>query len=347
MEQKNTAFVLHGIGDMRLEQVEMPKPKLDEALVRMRSVGVCGSDVHYFRHGRIGSFVVTAPLILGHECSGEVVSVGSEVKDIKAGDRVVMEPGIPCRKCWYCKNGRYNKCPDIRFMATPPYNGSMVEYMAWPADFLFKMPDRMTFQEGALVEPFAVGLFSTRRSGLYPSASVAILGAGPIGLATLEAVKAMGAGQVISVDVMPNRLALAEKMGATHVINAREKNATEVIKKLTNGEGAHFVFETAGTETTVRQAAELARDGGTVVLVGLPPELEIKMPIVECVIREVKFVTSFRYCNIFEEAVTLMAHDKVNLKPLMTHEFKFDQTLEAFDIAERSKDKAVKVMINF
>jgi len=346
MEQRNRAFVLHGIADMRLEQVEMPRPNRDEALVRIRSVGVCGSDVHYFRNGRIGSFVVTSPLILGHECSGEVVSVGSEVKDLKAGDRVVMEPGIPCRKCWYCKNGRYNKCPDIRFMATPPYNGSMVEYMAWPADFLFKMPDRMTFQEGALVEPFAVGLFSTRRSGLYPSASVAILGAGPIGLATLEAVKAMGAGQVISVDVMPNRLALAEKMGATQVINAREKNAAEVIKELTNGEGAHFVFETAGTETTVRQTAELARDGGTVVLVGLPPELEIKMPIVECVIREVQFVTSFRYCNIFEEAITLMAHGKVDLKPLLTHEFTFDRTLEAFDVAERSKDKAVKVMIN-
>ena len=347
MEQRNRAFVLHGIADMRLEQVEMPRPNRDEALVRIRSVGVCGSDVHYFRNGRIGSFVVTAPLILGHECSGEVVSVGSEVKDLKAGDRVVMEPGIPCRKCWYCKNGRYNKCPDIRFMATPPYNGSMVEYMSWPADFLFKMPDKMTFQEGALVEPFAVGLFSTRRSGLYPSASVVILGAGPIGLTTLEAVKAMGAGQVISVDVMPNRLALAEKMGATHVINAREKNAAEVIKKLTNGEGAHFVFETAGTETTVRQTAELARDGGTVVLVGLPPELEIKMPIVECVIREVKFVTSFRYCNIFEEAITLMSHGKVDLKPLLTHEFKFDRTLEAFEVAEHSKDKAVKVVINF
>jgi L-iditol 2-dehydrogenase len=231
-------------------------------------------------------------------------------------------------------------------MATPPYDGAMVEYMAWPADFLFKMPNHMTFQEGALVEPVAVGLFSTRRSGLYPSASVAILGAGPIGLATLEAVKAMGAGPVISIDVMPNRLAMAEKMGATHVIHAKESNAVEVVKDLTKGEGAHFVFETAGTETTVRQTAELVRDGGTAVLIGLPPELEIKMPIVECVIREINFVTSFRYGNIFQEAITLMAHNRINVKPIMTHQFPFDRTVEAFEVAEKEKDKAVKVVVN-
>lgn len=346
MEKKIKAFILHSPGDMRLEEIAMPQLSPDDALVKVKSVGVCGSDVHYYRNGRIGSFIVKDPLILGHECSGEVVSVGPDVKNVKPGDRVVMEPGIPCRKCWYCKNGRYNMCPDIVFMATPPHHGSMVEYMAWPADFLFKMPDSMSFQEGALVEPFAVGLFSTRRSGLYPSASVAILGAGPIGLSALEAVKAMGAGQVISIDVIPNRLELARQMGATHVINAKEKNAGQAVKELTNGEGAHFVFETAGSDMTIQQTVEIARDGGTVVLLGLPPQLEIKMPIVESVIREVNFVTSFRYCNIFEEAITLMAHGKVNLKPLLTHEFAFKDTLEAFDVSEHQKDSAVKVMIN-
>ncbi|MCK4795286.1 MAG: NAD(P)-dependent alcohol dehydrogenase [Desulfobacteraceae bacterium] len=346
MEEKIKAFVLHSPGDMRLEEIPMPQLSPDDALVKIKSVGVCGSDVHYYRNGRIGSFIVEDPLILGHECSGEVVSVGPEVKNVKPGDRVVMEPGIPCRKCWYCKNGRYNKCPDIEFMATPPFHGSMVEYMAWPSDFLFKMPDSMSFQEGALVEPLAVGLFATRRSGLYPSASVTILGAGPIGLSVLEAVKVMGAGRVISIDVVPKRLELAKQMGATHMINAKETNAVEAVKELTNGEGTHFVFETAGTDKTIQQTAEIARDGGTVVLLGLPPQLEIEMPIVECVIREVNFMTSFRYCNIFEEAVTLIAHGKVNVKPLLTHEFAFKDTLEAFDVSEHQKDSAVKVMIN-
>jgi L-iditol 2-dehydrogenase len=222
----------------------------------------------------------------------------------------------------------------------------MVEYMTWPADFLFKMPDNISFQEGALVEPFAVGLFATRRSGLYPSASVAILGAGPIGLSTLQAVKALGAGQIISIDVVPSRLELAKQMGATHAINAKDRNVVETVKELTNGEGAHFVFETAGSDITIKQTVEIVRDGGTVVLVGLPPQLEIKMPIVECVIREVNFVTSFRYCNIFEEAITLMAHGKVNLKPILTHQFSFEDALEAFNVSEHKKDGAVKVMIN-
>ena len=346
MGEKIQAFVLHAPGDMRLEKMGMPKLNSDEALVQIKSVGVCGSDVHYYRNGRIGSFVVKDPLILGHECAGEVVSVGTAVSHVKTGDRVVIEPGVPCRKCWYCKNGRYNKCPDIKFMATPPDHGSLVEYVAWPADFLVKMPDTMSFQEGALVEPFAVGLFATKRSGLYPSASVAILGAGPIGLSTLEAVKAMGAGQVISIDVMANRLSLAKKMGATHVIHAEEQDVVAQVKKLTNGEGAHFVFETAGTEKTVQQTVELVREGGSVTLIGLPPQLEIKMPIVEAVIKEVTFVTSFRYCNVFEEAVSLIAHARVNVKPLLTNEFSFDQTLEAFHVSEHDKDKAVKVMIN-
>ena len=347
MTEKMKAFVLHAPGDMRLEEINMPKPGSDEALVKLKSVGVCGSDVHYYRHGRIGSFVVKNPIILGHECSGEVTGVGSDVMNLRVGDRVVFEPGVPCRKCWYCRNGRYTKCPEVKFMATPPDDGALAEYVAWPADYLFKMPDSMSFQDGALVEPFAVGLYAVRRSGLYPSGSVAILGAGPIGLATLEAAKARGAGQAILVDVMPNRLKLAKEMGATHVIDGGKENVVEKIKELTNGEGTHFVYETAGTSTTFRQTVEVVRDAGFITLIGLPQEQEIAMPMVEALIKEVNFITSFRYNNIFEEAITLMGYGRVNVKPMVTHEFSFDQTLEAFDITENAKDKAVKVMINF
>jgi L-iditol 2-dehydrogenase len=347
MREKMKAFILHGPGDMRLEEIEVPSPKADEALVRVKSIGVCGSDVHYYRHGRIGPFIVKGPIILGHECSGEVVTVGSAVKSLEVGARVVFEPGIPCQKCWYCRNGRYTKCPTIKFMATPPDDGAMAEYVAWPADYLFEMPNDMSFQEGALVEPFAVGLYAVRRSGLYPAASVVILGSGPIGLATLQAVKARGAGPVILVDVMPNRMDLAKTMGATHVIDAGHENVVERVRDLTNGEGAHFVFEAAGTAKTFQQTVELARDAGFVVLIGLAQELQIPMPMVEALIKEINFVTSFRYNNIFEEAITLMSNKRVNVKPMITHEFPFEKTLEAFDVTENAKDKAVKVMINF
>ena len=347
MREKMKAFILHGPGDMRLEEIEVPSPKADEALVRVKSVGVCGSDIHYYRHGRIGSFIVKKPIILGHECSGEVVGLGRDVRGLDIGARVVFEPGIPCGRCWFCRNGRYTKCPTIRFMATPPDDGCLAEYVSWPTDFLFEMPDRMSFQEGSLVEPFAVGLYATRRSGLYPAASVAILGAGPIGLSVLETVKALGAGDVIVADVLQNRLELAGKMGANHVMNAKEVNVPESIKSLTGGEGVHFVFETAGTVATFKQTVKVVRDGGFVVLLGLAQEEEIPMPMVEALVKEVNFVTSFRYNNIFEEAITLMGHDRVNVKPIITHEFPFDQTLEAFDVAENAKDKAVKVVINF
>jgi len=347
MKEKMRAFVLHAPGDMRLEEVDMPKPGPGEALVRMKSVGVCGSDIHYYRHGRIGPFVVEKPIILGHECAGEVVRLGRDVTALDVGARVVFEPGIPCGRCWYCRNGRYTKCPTIKFMATPPDDGCLAEYVAWPADFLFKMPDTMSFQEGALVEPFAVALYATRRSGLYPAASVAILGAGPIGLSVVEAVKAMGAGDVIVVDMMPNRLNLARDMGATHVVDAREGSVIQTIRGLTNGEGAHFVFETAGTAATFHQTVEVVRDGGIVALIGLPQEQEIPMPMVEALVKEVNFITSFRYNNVFEEAIVLMGHERVNMKPIMTHEFPFVQTIEAFDLTENAKDKAAKVMINF
>ncbi|UCF95037.1 MAG: NAD(P)-dependent alcohol dehydrogenase [Desulfobacterales bacterium] len=345
-QKKMKAFVLQSPGNMGLEDLDLPAPLPDEASVRIRSVGVCGSDVHYLRHGRIGSFVVKAPLILGHECSGEVVALGSEVGNLSVGDRVVLEPGVPCKKCWYCRNGRYTKCPHIKFLATPPDDGALVEYKTWPADYLFKMPDEMTFQEGALVEPFAVGLYAVRRSGLYPSASVAILGSGPIGLATLQAAKACGAGQIIMVDLMENRMKLAKEMGASHVLDARQGSVAQKIKDLTRGEGAHFVYETAGTAKTFQQTVEMVRDGGSIVLIGLPQEEQIPMPMVEALIKEVNFITSFRYNNIFEEAITLMENRRVNVKPLITHEFPFAQTLEAFDTAENAKDQAVKVMIN-
>jgi L-iditol 2-dehydrogenase len=346
MSRKIKAFKLHGPADLRLEEVEMPEPSENEALVKIKSVGVCGSDIHYYRLGRIGPFVVEKPMILGHECSGEVVEVGRQVGQLKVGDRVVMEPGIPCRKCWYCRNGRYNKCPSIKFMATPPYDGALVEYVAWPADYLFKMPDSMSYQQGALVEPFAVGLFAARRSGIRPGDSVTILGAGPIGLASLEAVKALGAGRVIMVDVMDTRLTLAGQMGASEVVNPKKEDLPRRVKELTGGEGTHFVFETAGTAQTVRQTVDLVRDGGSVVLIGLPAEAEIPMPIVDAVIREINFVTLFRYSNIFEEAISLISLNRVNLKPLITHEFPFSKSVEAIEFAESAKDKAIKVMIN-
>ena len=200
------AAVLHGVRDLRVEDVPAPGALgPDECRVRIGAVGVCGSDVHYYEYGRIGPFVVDKPMILGHECAGTVVEVGSRVKGIAEGRRVAIEPGVPCRRCRFCHEGQYNLCRDVVFFATPPVDGAFCEYVVSPADFLFPIPDGMTLEQGALVEPLAVGMHAARRGGVKPGDTVAVIGMGTIGLLTLQAAIAHGATRAIAADVQQNR----------------------------------------------------------------------------------------------------------------------------------------------
>jgi L-iditol 2-dehydrogenase len=346
MEKEMKVWSLHGVNDLRLETRDVPVLKHGEALIRIKSVGICGSDVHYFSHGRIGPFVVNAPMVLGHECCGEIVKAGPGVNRLKAGDHVVIEPGTSCGKCWYCKNGRYNLCPEIKFMATPPYDGCLAEYVSWPEEYLFKMPQAMSFELGALVEPFCCSVAAIRRSEFCPSASSLILGTGPIGLMVLEMLKASGAGDITVVDILKSRLVLAKQMGATNVIDATKQDVAKKVMELTSNEGAHFVFETAGTPTTYAQAPLFARNGGTVVCIGLLLEDGIPMPMSSLVINEIKLVPVFRYSNVFKEAITILQNDRVNLAPVITHRFEFEKAAEAFDFAVSQKEESVKIVIN-
>src|SRR5512141_2535439 len=184
--QMQTA-VLHRAHDLRLEERPIPRPGPDEVLVAIRAVGVCGSDVHYWHEGRIGDFVVQAPLVLGHECAGVVVESGAEVTSLAPGDRVALEPGVPCRRCPACKSGRYNLCPDVIFMATPPVDGAFAQYVVHPADFAYRLPDHASLEEGALLEPLSVGIHAARRAGVGLGDTVLVGGAGPIGLTALLA----------------------------------------------------------------------------------------------------------------------------------------------------------------
>ncbi|MBC7319566.1 NAD(P)-dependent alcohol dehydrogenase, partial [bacterium] len=246
--------VLERIKKISIEERDIPKPKDDEVLVRIKSVGVCGSDIHYYNEGRIGSFVVEKPLVLGHECAGEIVEVGSKVKTLKVGDRVALEPGIPCRKCIYCKTGRYNLCPDVVFMATPPVDGAFAEYISHPEDFTFKLPDNVSFDEGALIEPLSVGIYSAERAEIRPGNTVLIFGAGPIGLVTLQAVKAYGAEQVVVVDINDFRLSKAKQLGADLVINSKIERIDDYIK-----DRVDVVFEASGNSSVISQTTRFAK----------------------------------------------------------------------------------------
>lgn len=333
--------VLEKIKRISIEEREIPKPKEDEVLVRIKSVGVCGSDIHYYNEGKIGSFVVEKPLILGHECAGEVVEVGSKVKTLKVGDRVALEPGIPCRRCLYCKTGRYNLCPDVVFMATPPIDGAFAEYVVHPEDFTFKLPDDISFDEGALIEPLSVGIYSAERAMIRPGDTVLIFGAGPIGLVTLQAVKAYGAEQVFIVDINDFRLSKAKELGADLIINSKSEKMEDYIK-----DGVDVVFEASGNSSVISQTTKFAKRGGKVVFIGLASDDYIGININEVSSKELDLLGIFRYANVYKKSIDLLAKGKIDLKTLITHHFSLEKTQEALEFADKNKDKCIKVIVN-
>ena len=344
--QKIKAAVMHGIDDVRIEEVDFPQMKAGEVLIKMKSVGVCGSDVHYYKHGKIGDYVVNQPIILGHECAGEIVEVADDVKNFKPGDRVAVEPGYTCRKCVYCKTGRYNLCPDVTFMATPPIDGAYIEYVAWPSDFVFHLPDNMTYDHGALMEPLAVGMHAVRRSRLKPGEPVLVLGAGTIGLVTILSAKAAGAGEIIVADLEDVRLNMAQKLGATKIINAGQENVLEVIKDFTHGFGMEVVYETAGSVPTTQQTIDLAARGGRIVWVGLAGEDRFPMPVLQAIDKELDIMGIFRYANVYPYAIQLVSTGRMNIDPLVTHRYNLENVKEALEVAYERRDGAVKVMVD-
>lgn len=334
-----------GLNKMEIREIEVPVPKAEQVLIKLEYVGICGSDVHYLEHGKIGNFVVEGDFILGHECAGVVVQAGSSVKNLKVGDKVALEPGITCGQCEFCKSGKYNLCPDVEFLATPPYHGCLMDYIAFPANMAFKLPENVSTKEGALVEPLAVGLHAATQGGVKLGDKVVILGAGCIGLVTLLACKAFGATEVTVVDVIGKRLEYAKKLGASHVINAREENALEKIAQLTGGMGADVVIETAGNELTIKQTAYAVKRGGKIVLVGLAPKDIIEFDFMQIMAKEAEIKSVFRYRNLYPAAIGAIADGKIDVSGIVTHEFEFEDSKKAFDFVIQNKNDVVKAVI--
>jgi len=342
---ENKAAYMHGTNNMIIKEVPIPIPKENEVLVEVKIVGICGSDVHYYQNGRIGDFVVTGDFILGHECAGEVVEVGSAVKTLCVGDRVALEPGKTCGKCKYCKTGRYNLCPDVAFFATPPYHGVFTNFVTHPEDMCFKLPDHVSYTEGALVEPLAVGLHASGMGEVKLGDTVVIFGAGCIGLVTLLSCKARGASKVYVVDVLENRLETARRLGATETINVRDCNAVEKIAQLTAGQGADVVIETAGSEMTIKQTADVVARGGTIVLVGMTAKDETSFNFMKLMGKEGQLKTIFRYRNLYPVAINAIASGSIDVKSIVSHVFDFEHVKEAFDFVSSNAKDVVKAVI--
>lgn len=342
---RNRAMYMTGIRKMKLDIIYIPEPAVNEVLVKLEYVGICGSDVHFFEHGRIGDYVVEGDYILGHECAGVVVKTGPGVSKLKVGDKVALEPGIVCGQCKYCKSGKYNLCPDVVFLATPPYHGCLKDYITYPENMTFKLPDNISTKEGALIEPLAVGMHAASQGNVRIGDSVVILGAGCIGLVTLLACKASGATNVIVTDVLSKRLEYAKKLGANAVINSKEEDIMTKVKNLTGGVGADVVIETAGSEITIAQTADLVCRGGRIVLVGLAPKEIIPYNFMSIMCKEAEIKSVFRYRNMFPICINAVADGKINISDIVTHEFEFEKSEDAFNFVIDNKTDVVKAVI--
>lgn len=345
MEGKMKTAVMEGIGKMGFEERNIPSPKADEVLVKLDYVGICGSDLHYYETGAIGDYVVEPPFVLGHEPGGVVTEVGRDVRHLKVGDRVALEPGKTCGHCEFCKEGKYNLCPDVAFFATPPVDGVFQEYVAHEANLCFKLPDNVSTLEGALIEPLAVGFHAAIQGGACLGQKAVVMGAGCIGLVTMMALKARGVSRVYVVDIMEKRLNKALELGADGVINGAKENVEERALELTGGKGMDLVVETAGTEITTRQAIRIARKGSNIVLVGYSRTGEMTLPMSLVLDKELTFKTVFRYRHIYPMAIDAVASGKVNLKGIVTDIFPLDEVQKAMDYSVNNKADIVKAVI--
>jgi L-iditol 2-dehydrogenase len=332
------AAVLRGPADVVVEERPVPEPGPGHAVVRVASVGVCGSDTHYYDHGRIGRFVVEAPLVLGHEAAGEVTQLGPGVTRLAVGQRVSIEPGVPDLSCEQCLAGRYNLCPDMRFFATPPVDGAFAEYVVVHEAFAHPVPDSIDDDAAALLEPLSVGIWACTKARVGAGSRVLVTGAGPIGLVSVQTALAFGATEVVVSDVNPARLALAGELGATMLVDARRSRVTDLPRP------PQVLLECSGSPRATGEAIRALDRAGRAVLVGMGgDEIPLPLPVVQE--RELELTGTFRYANTWPTAVALVASGKVDVGRLVTGTYRLDQAEDALTAGRRDQ-ASVKVVVH-
>lgn len=341
------ALVLEKRRELSLREIDLPlHVGRGDVKIEIDTVGICGSDVHYYTHGRIGSFVVEAPMVLGHEAAGTVVEVGSAVTGLKVGDRVCMEPGIPDLSSRASRLGLYNVDPSVAFWATPPIHGVLTRHVVHPAAFTFKLPDNVSFAEAAMVEPFAVGLQAVVKAKIRPGDTAVVIGAGPIGVMTSLAALAGGCSHVFVSDLVEEKLAIAATYSGISTVNIRNRSLTEAVKTATDGWGVDVLFEASGAPNAYIAIQDVIRPGGCIVLIGMPVE-PVSLDVSAIAPKEIRIETVFRYANVFDRALAMIASGKVDLKPLVSATFPFEQSIAAFERAAESRPSDVKLQIKF
>lgn len=340
-----TSLVLERKGQLALRDIALDQDlSPTDVRIAVHTVGICGSDVHYYTHGKIGPFVVEQPMVLGHEASGTVVEVGAQVTHLKPGDRVCMEPGIPDATSRAAKLGIYNVDPAVRFWATPPVHGCLTPQVVHPAAYTYRLPDQVSFAQGAMVEPFAIGMQAALRARIQPGDIGLVTGAGPIGMMTALAALAGGCAKVLVADLAQPKLDIIGAYPGIETVNIRITPAAQAIAEATGGWGADVVFECSGAAPAILGLPALARPGGTIVLVGMPVD-PVPVDIVGLQAKELRIETVFRYANVYDRAISLIAAGKVDLSPLISATIPFADSIAAFDRAVEARDTDVKIQI--
>jgi D-xylulose reductase len=339
------ALVLESAQRISLRPFSLPQavgPR--DVRIRINTVGICGSDIHYYQHGRIGPFVVTEPMVLGHEAAGTVVQVGDEVTNLKAGDRVCMEPGVPDTESRASREGMYNLDPKVRFWATPPVHGCLAPFVVHPAAFTYKLPDNVSFAEGAIVEPLSIGLQAAKKAAIKPGDVAVVLGAGTIGMMCALGALAGGCSRAIVCDLVPEKLELIGNTPGVTTVDIRNTSVKDVVNRLTDGWGANVVLEASGSAKAFEGIIDLLCPGGCLVLVGMPQN-PVPLDVVALQIKEARVESVFRYANIFPRAIQLIASGRIDVKPFISRTFPFAEGIKAFEEAASGKPTDVKVQI--
>ncbi|MGB9812119.1 MAG: zinc-dependent alcohol dehydrogenase [Thermovenabulum sp.] len=338
------ALVYLGPRDLKYMEVETPEPKADEVLIKVKAVSICGSDLTGYKGE---SAMRVPPLIMGHEFSGEIAKLGENVKGLKVGDRVIVETNLYCGYCADCKAGFSNVCDNRKIIGTTmkagSYNGAMADFVVVPAEKIMLLPDNVSFNAAALTEPLAISLRATKHAGDLKGKIVAVYGAGPIGLLTMQCAKFFGAERIIAIDIMEDRLEMAKKCGATEVINSKD-DVMGFTRKITDGVGVDVVFDAVGAEETVNGGVEIVRNGGKVVWIGLGAA-KVNFDYKHAVCKEITFYCSYMYTTEMREGLEMIKTGKMNVEQIITGIYPMSEGPRIFEELASRKSKDIKVIL--
>jgi L-iditol 2-dehydrogenase len=336
---------LYGIGDLRIEEMPKPEPGEGEVLLRVRAVGICGSDLHYFKEASTGDVAVEEPLILGHEFAAEIAELGPGVEGLQVGQCVAVDPARPCGECEFCLEGNSNLCPNVVFAGSPGVDGAMREYMVYPAEFLYPLPDDLTCADGAVLEPLGVGIHAVDLGKQKVPSTVAVLGCGPVGLLTLQVAKAAGATRLFATEILDYRLQAAKGCGATDLIDAKEQDVVSVIMEATDGRGVDVVYECAGAQETPEEAIQIAKRGGTVVLVGIPSEDVTTFTASAARRKGLTIKMSRRMKEVYHRSIALVEAGLAETRSVVSHHMPLEKADEAMRMLQAYEDGAIKIIL--